>query len=90
MSEVVLGVHPPVHAASQSHKDTIGVSPTALYNQLDRVETGGSAALVRDAAALAEPVVKALQASPPRGLPGYQSKGLDGHHFAATPHRIEA
>jgi hypothetical protein len=46
MSEVVLGVHPTVHAAYQSHKDTIGVSTTALYNKLDRVEPGVSAALV--------------------------------------------
>jgi hypothetical protein len=52
MSEVVLGVHPTVHAAYQAQKDTIGVSTTALYNKLDRVETGVSAALVRDSAAL--------------------------------------
>ena len=89
MSEVVLGVHPTVHAAYQSHKDTIGVSTTALYNKLDRVETGVSAALVRDSAALAEPVVKALQASHPRWLPGYQIKVLDGNHLSATQHRIE-
>ena len=41
MSEVVLGVHPTVHAAYQANKDAIGVSTTALYNKLDRVETGG-------------------------------------------------
>ena len=51
MSEVVLGVHPTVHAAYQAQKDTIGVSTTALYNKLDRVETEVSAALVRDSAA---------------------------------------
>jgi hypothetical protein len=45
MSEVVLGVHPTVHAAYQSQKDAIGVSTTALYNKLDRVETAVSAAL---------------------------------------------
>src|SRR5499427_11072129 len=38
MSEVVLGVHPTVHAAYQANKETIGVSTTALYNKLDRVE----------------------------------------------------
>ncbi len=43
---------------------------TALHNKLDRVETGVSAALGRDSAALAEPVVKALRASHPRWLPG--------------------
>ena len=50
MGEVVLGVHPTVHAAYQANKATIGVSTTALYNKLDRVETGVAAALVRDSA----------------------------------------
>jgi IS4 transposase len=90
MSEVVLGGHPPVPAAYQANKDAIGVSTTALYNKLDRVETGVAAALVRDSAELAEPVVKALQASHPRWLPGYQIKGLDGNHLSATEHRLKA
>ena len=89
MSEVVLGVHPTVHAAYQVQKDTLGVSTTALYNKLDRVETGGSAALVRDSARLAEPVVKALRASHPRWLPGYQIKVLDGNHLSSTEHRLK-
>jgi Transposase DDE domain len=90
MSEVVLGVHPTVHAAYQANKDAMGVSTTALYNKLDRVETRVSAALVRDSAALAEPVVKALRASHPRWVPGYQIKVLDGNHLSATEHRLKA
>jgi hypothetical protein len=70
MSAVVLGVHPTVHAASHANKEAIGVPTTALYNQLDRVEPDVAAALVRDSAALAEPVVKAVPASPPRWVPG--------------------
>ena len=89
MSEVVLGVHPTVHAAYQANKAAIGVSTTALYNKLDRVETGVSAALVRDSAELAEPVVKALRASHPRWLPGYQLKVLDGNHLSSTAHRLK-
>ena len=89
MCEVVLGVHPTVHAAYQANKDAIGVSTTALYNKLDRVETAVSAALVRDSAALAEPVVKALRASHPRWLPGYQIKVLDGNHLSSTEHRLK-
>jgi IS4 transposase len=88
MSEVVLGVHPTVHAAYQANRDTIGVSTTALYNKLDRVETGVSAALVRDSAGLAEPVVKALRASHPCWVPGYQIKVLDGNHLSSTEHRL--
>jgi len=90
MSAVVLGVHPTVHAAYQANKDAIGVSTTALYNKLDRVETGVSAALVRDSAELAEPVIKALRASHPRWLPGYQIKVLDGNHLSSTAHRLKA
>lgn len=89
MSEVVLGVHPTVHAAYQANKATIGVSTTALDNKLDRGETGGAAALVRDSAELAAPVVKALQASHPRGGPGYQIKVLDGNHLSAPAHRLK-
>ncbi len=88
MSEVVLGVHPSVRAAYKANQETIGVSTTALYNKLDRVETGVSAALVRDSAGLAEPVVKALRASHPRWIPGYQIKVLDGNHLSATEHRL--
>ena len=89
MSEVVLGVHPTVHAAYQAQKATLGVSTTALYNKLDRVETGVSTALVRDSADLAEPVVKALEASHPRWVPGYQIKVLDGNHLSSTEHRLK-
>jgi IS4 transposase len=89
MSEVVLGVHPTVHAGYQANKEGIGVSTTALYNKLDRVETGVSAALVRDSAALAEPVIKALRASHPRWLPGYQIKVLDGNHLSTTERRLK-
>jgi hypothetical protein len=90
MSAGVLGVHPTVHAVSQANKETIGVSTTALSNQLDRVEPGVAAALVRDSAALAAPVVKALQASHPRWWPGSQIKVLDGNHLASTDHRLKA
>src|SRR5262245_47757895 len=90
MSEVVLGVHPTVHAAYQANKAAIGVSTTAWYNTLDRVAPGVSAALVRDSTALAEPVVKALRASHPRWVPGYQIKVLAGHHLSTTAHRLKA
>ena len=90
MSEVVLGVQPSVHAGYQAHKEDLGVSTTALYNKLDRVETTVAAALVRDSAQLAEPVIQALHASHPRWVPGYTVKVLDGNHLSATEHRLKA
>ena len=89
MSEVVLGVQPSVHAAYQADKEAIGVSTTALYNKLDRVETGGAAELGRDSARLAAPVILALRASRPRWLPGYVIKVLDGNHVSSTAHRLK-
>jgi hypothetical protein len=90
MSDVVLGVHPSVHAAYQAHREELGVSTTALYNKLDRVETAVAAELVRDSARLAEPVIQALHASHPRWLPGYTIKVLDGNHLSSTEHRLKA
>ena len=89
MSEVVLGIQPSVHAAYQAHKEEMGVSTTALYNKLDRVETTVAAALVRDSARLAAPVVQALRANHRRWVPGYAIKVLDGNHLAATEHRLQ-
>ena len=74
----------------RANKAAIGVSTTALYNKLDRVETGDPPRSYGTRAALAEPVVKALRASHPRWLPGYQIKVLDGHHLSSTAHRLKA
>lgn len=89
MSEVTLGWQPSVHAAYQSRIGEIGVSTTALYNKLDRVETAVSAELVRDSFREAEPLIRAMRASQPRWLAGYNVKVLDGNHLSATQHRIE-
>jgi hypothetical protein len=90
MSDVVLGVHPTVHAAYPANQAAIAVSTTARDNKLARVASGGAAALVRDAAAVAAPVVKAWRASQPRWLPGDHSKVLDGNHLSATEPRRKA
>jgi hypothetical protein len=78
LREVVLGGPPSVPAAYQAATAAIGVATTALYHTLERGETGGAAAGVRDAARWAEPVRLALGASRPRWFPGDGSKGLDG------------
>lgn len=78
MSAVVLGVHPTVQAASQAPKETLRGSTTARSNTRDRLEPGGAAALGRDSAARAAPVVKAVRARHPRGCPGEHITGLEG------------
>lgn len=89
MSEVVLGVQPSVHAAYQTRIGEIAVSTTALYNKLDRVETGISAELVRDSFRQVEPVIEELDTSHEPWLEGYHVKVIDGNHLSGTEHRIE-
>jgi DDE family transposase len=91
MGDVVLGVHPSVNAAFQalSPPERV-VSLTAFYNKLDRVEPLVSAALVRDAAEQAAPLIDALDARLPPWLPGFRCLILDGNHLSATEHRLKA
>ena len=89
MAEVVLKVQPSVHAAWQAQENEIGVSDTALYNKLARVETGISAALVRDSAKQAAACIDTLQAPLASWLKGYRCRVLDGNHLSATEHRLE-
>jgi hypothetical protein len=90
MGDVVLGVHPSVHAAFQAlEEQEATVSLTAIYNKLDRVEPQVSAALVRDAAQQTAPVIDALDARLEPWLPGYRCRILDGNHLSATERRIE-
>lgn len=90
MGDVVLGVHPSVHAAFQAlDENEATVSLTAVYNKLDRVEPVMSAALVRDAAQQTAPVIDALGARLQPWLPGYRCRILDGNHLSATEHRLE-
>lgn len=88
MSQVVLGVHPSVHAAYQAHADTLTVSDQALYDKLQHVEPAVSAALVRDSAQQVEPVIRTLRATLPSWLPGFRIKIVDGNHLAGTDHRL--
>lgn len=90
MGDVVLGVRPSVHAAFQAARadDEIGVSLTAVYNKLDRVERAVSAALVQGSAEQARDMIDALGARLPAWLPGYRCRILDGNAPSATEHRI--
>jgi hypothetical protein len=88
MGQVVLGIQPSGQAAYQAQADQLGVSEQARYDQLHHVAWCVSAALVRDAARQAAPVMGARHtALPPLG-PGYRTNMLDGHHLAASAHRL--
>jgi IS4 transposase len=88
MHAVVLGVEPSVYAAYRKRRHALPVSDQAVYDKLDGLELGLSAALVRDSAQQAGAVIDALAARRGPWLPGYRTRILDGNHLAATEHRL--
>jgi len=89
MSQVVCGIRASVHAAYQASKENIGVSVTSLYNKLNGIETGTSAALVRYAAGQVEPIIKKLGGTGRSPLPGLRIKLLDGNCIEKSQHRLK-
>jgi IS4 transposase len=89
MHSVVLCVEPSVYAAFRHRSKILEVSDQAVYDKLDGMELGLSAALVRDSAQQASPVIDELKARREPWLPGYQMHILDGNHLSATEHRAE-
>ena len=88
MAQVVLGRKPSVHAAYQGLATPAAVSDQAVYDKLQHMELAVSAALVRDAARRAAPVIHALGATLAPWLKGYHTKIIDGNHLEATEHRL--
>jgi hypothetical protein len=85
------GCIPPCTLPIRPTKPSLGWSTTPLCTTSSIASIlGVSAALVRASVAPAEPVVKALRASYPCWLPGYQIKVLDGNHLSSTEHRFKA
>jgi hypothetical protein len=89
MQGVVLGYDPTVFAAYTKRQKTFPVSDQALYDKLNRMELGLSAALVSDSARRGAEAIDALGARRPPWLPGYRVRVLDGNAPAATEHRLE-
>lgn len=89
MQAVVLGAEPAVYAAYRKRRPALRVSDQAVYDKLDGLELGLSAALVRDSARQAESVIHALAARRAPWLRGYRLRILDGNHLSATEHRAE-
>jgi IS4 transposase len=89
MGLVVCRIRPAIGAAYQARAETIEVSLRAVYDKLDRLEPGISAALVHTTAARLGPVIDAMKGGRPELLPGYHVKILDGNHLAGTEHRLK-
>jgi len=88
MTAVVLRQQPSVYAAYRQGIGRITVSDQSVYNKLDGMELGVSAALVGDSAIRLAPVIDALNARQASWLPGYRVRILDGNHLSATDRRL--
>ena len=89
MNLVVFKTFPSVNAAYQENGEQIGVSIASVYNKLNGIEAGSSAALVRDTASEKAEIIEALGAVRESWLLGYRIKVLDGNCIEATEHRLE-
>src|SRR5829696_1297248 len=88
MTAVVLQQQPSVLAAYRKGVGNVTVSDQSVYNKLDGMDLGVSAALVSDSAARIGPVIGELNARQPSWLLGHRIRILDGNHLSATQRRL--
>jgi hypothetical protein len=89
LSLVVCGIHPSVNAAYKAKAEGLSVNRSALYQKLNGVELGVSAALVRETAAQLGQLIEQMGGQSVPLLAGYTVRILDGNALAATEHRLE-
>jgi hypothetical protein len=89
MNQVVFKTFPSINAAYLENHQQFSVSITSVYNKLNGIEAGTSAALVRETACEMAEITEALGAVRESWLPGYRIKILDGNCIEATEHRLE-
>lgn len=89
VAQVVFRASGSVHAAYR-RRDDIPVSIAAVYDKLNRLELGLSAALVRDTAReMAGLIAELPEPPPPQAEPaGLRPRTLDGNFLAGTEHRL--
>ena len=88
MMQVVCRQQPSIHAAYQAAAEPIAVSVKSVYNKLNGLEPGTSAALVSYSAEQAAALIAAVEGARPGLLAGYRVKILDGNWLAGREHRL--
>lgn len=88
MATVVCRIRPSINAAFKKNAQALGVTRKAVYDKINRVELGVSAALVRHTAAAVEPIIAAMNGRRDPWLDGYRVRIVDGSHLPGTEHRI--
>ncbi len=89
MIDVILKSAKSVNRAFQLHREMVPVTIKALYEKINKLETGVSRELVADGFRNLSPVVDKLQGKIAPILPGFRTLILDGNHFAATQRRLK-
>ncbi len=89
MSLVVCSIHQSIGSAYKAMSAEIGVSKTAVYDKLNRLEPSVSQALVRYSALQMATLSHQIGGQLPTVLPKYRLKILDGNGLGATEHRLK-
>ena len=88
MTQVVCSVRQSIGAVYRATADDLGVSKSAVYGKLNRLEPSVSQALVRYTAQEMGTLVEQVGGIQPLLLPKYRLKILDGNGLGATDHRL--
>ena len=88
MSAVATRTHRSVRAAYLDAQAQVGVSASAVYDKLNRLEPAISSALIREIARDAAAVIDAMPHARQPVLPGQDVYFLDGNHLASSEHRL--
>ncbi len=89
VSTVVLGKHASMNAGYKKMKEQLGVSVTAVYEKLQRVELPVVQQLVRQSYRQTVEICKEIGCVAHNDLPGYTTRILDGNWLSGTEHRLE-
>lgn len=89
VSGVVLGKHASMNAGYKKMKEQLGVSITAVYEKLQRVELPIVQQLVRQSYQQSVEICKEVGSVKRNDLPGYTTRILDGNWLSGTEHRLE-
>lgn len=89
VSGVVLGKHASMNAGYKKMKEQLGVSITAVYEKLQRVELPVVQQLVRQSYQRTIEICKEIGGVAHNDLPGYRTRILDGNWLSGTEHRLQ-
>ncbi len=88
MTQVVCSVRQSIGSVYKTMSAEIGVSKTAVYDKLNRLEPCVSRALVQSTALDLATIIHQSGGERPEPLPGYRLRILDGNGLGATEHRL--